>query len=148
MEERDSLRRLDGERRGSLLVVTVLCVAIMTLWLLSISLANSRAEDSIQAEAAQMAAQYAAESGLLRADFGSPFLNLDKLDSEVWFSGTLGDSDALYTVTCDKSDPKSLLVVSTGKVTGEFGKTYTASIKARLSKGADGKYTIVTRAGG
>lgn len=141
------MRPINSGQRGSLLVVTVLCVAVMTLWLLSISLATSESEDRVQAEVAQTAAFYAAESGLLRADFGSEHLKIEALESKVWFSGTLTGSEASYTVTCDKSDPKSLLIVSTGRITGEFGKTYSASLKARLNKGADGKYSIVSRVG-
>lgn len=125
-------------RRGYLIPVLAICVAIITIGFLALSLYSVRTEDRTEERRAKLAAFYAAESGLLLAEHRLVGHDLAAPPVGVWLTGELPKSLSRYRVEISSSDysSKAFTLRAYGQCPGERGVLVHSEIEARVSKEA------------
>lgn len=142
---RQAVKRLPYAKRGYLLVLVAVCVSLLSISFLRLAASSARSDDESEGEVAEMAALYAAESGLVAAEL--KFRNLQNPPpAGQWFVGSLRSSGARYEVDVQAGAVKNQFsVLCKGQIDGEGDRKYTCVLQAEVVRAPSKVWTVSRR---
>ena len=125
-------RQSRRERGGYLIAVLAVAVAMLTLAYLALAAHSSREEDKVEARAVQVAALYAAESGLVRGEHELRSRPGQAPPVGKWLTGDFAGSGSKFRLEVLETGhtEKEFTVRSVGQAEGENGRIHAVEFEA------------------
>lgn len=122
---------------GFLVPVLMLCLAFLSAGYLAATAYCARLEDQAEEKKVQLAAYYAAESGVIWAEEAVRSRDFKPPQAGPWSGAglnTSGQARFQVTVTPDELSEQAFTIDSTGQAFGERSRIFTSTLRARFQK--------------